>query len=305
MSGVIVANEPTSRPSGQRNVDANPPRPLDSSHTPPPLVVIDSTGGWARWFTDIRLYRGALYSLAWRNVRSRYKQAALGMSWAVIQPALQVGVFTVLFGMIARVPSGDVPYPVFALAGLLPWNLFARVVSDGSQSLVTNQHIITKLFFPRIFLVLASGASAFLDAAVTAVLLVVLMLVYELGPGPGVWMAVPALLGLSTFAYGFAALLAAINARWRDVQHAVPFLIQIGLFLTPVLYPAVVVPLRVRWLAALNPLTGWIGLFRSSVLGSPLPSGEILAQSFAMSFLITILGFWYFARAERTIVDVV
>jgi lipopolysaccharide transport system permease protein len=270
-----------------------------------PLVTIDSTGGWTRWFADIRDYREALYSLAWRNVRSRYKQAALGMSWAFIQPAVQVGVFTVLFGMIARVPSGDVPYPLFALAALLPWNLFARIVSDGSQSLVANQHIITKLFFPRIFLVLAGGASAFLDAAVAAFLLVVFMIGYKMPPGSTVWMVIPALAGLSVFAYGFAALLAAINARWRDVQHTVPFLLQIGLFLTPVLYPPVVVPQRVRWLAALNPLTGWIGLFRASALGSPLPSTDVLAQSFAVSLFITIFGFWYFARAERTIVDVV
>lgn len=269
------------------------------------LFVIDSSAGWSQWFTDIHHYRGALYSLAWRNVRSRYKQAALGMSWAVLQPALQVGVFTVLFGMIARVPSGDVPYPLFALAALLPWNLFARIISDGSQSLVTNQHIITKLFFPRIFLVLSAGASAYLDAAVTAVMLGVLMVIYEVTPAASAWMAIPALLGLGVFAYGSAALLAAINARWRDVQHTVPFLLQIGLFLTPVLYPAVVVPLRVRWLAALNPLTGWIGLFRSSILGTPLPSADVLAQSFAVSSLITVFGFWYFARAERTIVDVV
>ena len=275
------------------------------SDRPLPTIVIDSSGGWSRWVADIRDYRGALYSLAWRNVRSRYKQAVLGMSWAFIQPAVQVGVFTVLFGMIARVPSGDVPYPLFALAALLPWNLFARIVSDGSQSLVSNQHIITKLFFPRIFLVLAGGASALLDAAVSALLLVVLMIGYAMPPGPAVWMVIPALAGLIVFAYGFAALLAAINARWRDVQHTVPFILQIGLFLTPVLYPPVVVPQRVRWLAALNPLTGWIGLFRASALGSPLPSADVLAQSFAVSLVITIFGFWYFARAERTIVDVV
>lgn len=270
-----------------------------------PLIVIDNSGSWSRWFADIRNYRGALYSLAWRNVRSRYKQAALGMSWAIIQPALQVGVFTVLFGIIAGVPSGEVPYPVFALAALLPWNLFARIMTDGSQALVINQHIITKLFFPRIFLVLAGGASAFLDAAITALLLAALMVAYDVGPGANIWMMLPAFIGLCLFAYGFAALLAAVNARWRDVQHAVPFLIQIGLFLTPVLYPAVIVPQRVRWLAELNPLAGWIGLFRSSALGTPLPDSAVLARSLAVSLVVTVFGFWYFARAERTVVDVV
>lgn len=292
-------------PASHAPSPVEPPEGSTSADRSDAVVVIDSSTHWSRWFADIRQYRGALYSLAWRNVRSRYKQAALGMSWALIQPAIQVGVFTVLFGMIARVPSGDVPYPLFALAGLLPWNLFGRIVSDGSQSLVTNQHIITKLFFPRIFLVLAGGASAFLDAAVTAVMLAVFMIVYEVAPGSTVWLVIPALIGLSTFAYGFAALLAAINARWRDVQHTVPFLLQIGLFLTPVLYPPVIVPQRVAWLAVLNPLTGWIGLFRSSVLGSPLPPTNILAQSMAVSAVTTLVGFWYFVRAERTIVDVV
>jgi lipopolysaccharide transport system permease protein len=227
------------------------------------------------------------------------------MSWALIQPVVQVGVFTVLFGIIARVPSDDVPYPLFALAALLPWNLFARVVSDGSQSLVTNQHIVTKLFFPRIFLVLAAGASAFLDAAVTAVMLALFMVAYRVAPGIDVWLVIPAFFGLTFFAYGFSALLAAVNARWRDVQHTVPFLLQIGLFLTPVLYPPLVVPQRFRWLAALNPLTGWIEVFRSSVLGRPLPATDVVLQSVAMSLVIAVFGFWYFARAERTMVDLV
>ena len=271
----------------------------------PATVVIDGSTRWSRWVADVSQYRGALYSLAWRNIKSRYKQAALGMSWALLQPVIQVGVFTVLFGMIARIPSGDIPYPLFALAGLLPWNLFARIVSDGSQSLVTNQHIITKLFFPRIFLVLAAGASAFVDAVVTAILLAAFMIVYRVAPGVNIALLLPAFLGLTLFTYGFSALLAAINARWRDVQHTVPFILQIGLFLTPVLYPPLVVPERVRWIAALNPLSGWIGIFRSSVLGTPLPPSSVLTQSMTVSIVVTLIGFWYFARAERTIVDVV
>ena len=297
----------TIEPARESSPPVTPPdtaRPRVASGEPP-VVVIDGSTQWSRWLGDVRQYRGALYSLAWRNVRSRYKQALLGMSWALIQPAIQVGVFTVLFGIIARVPSGDVPYPLFALAALLPWNLFARIVGEGSQSLVTNQHIITKLFFPRIFLVLAAGASAFIDAAVTGVMLGGFLIAYGVLPGPTVWLLLPAFIGLALFAYGFAALLAAINARWRDVQHVVPFLVQIGLFLTPVLYPALIVPERLRWLAALNPLTGWIGLFRSSVLGLALPAATVLIQSIAVSLAITLLGFWYFARAERTIVDVV
>jgi lipopolysaccharide transport system permease protein len=301
---VTTTIEPASKPSAPVEGGAETGgRRADGAELP--LVIIDASPQWSRWVADVRQYRGALYSLAWRNVRSRYKQALLGMSWALIQPAIQVGVFTVLFGIIARVPSADVPYPLFALAALLPWNLFARIVSDGSQSLVANQHMITKLFFPRIFLVLAAGASAFIDAAATALMLAGLMIAYGVALGANAWVVVPAFIGLVFFAYGFAALLAAFNARWRDVQHVVPFGLQIGLFLTPILYPTVIVPERFRWLVALNPLTGWIALFRASILGAPLPTANVILQSVGVSLAITLLGFWYFARAERTIVDVV
>jgi lipopolysaccharide transport system permease protein len=227
------------------------------------------------------------------------------MSWALIQPIVQVGIFTVLFGVIARIPTEDVPYPVFALAALLPWNLFAKLVSDGAQSLVTNQHIVTKLFFPRIFLVLAAGASAFIDAAVTAAMLIVFMVAYGVALGPVAWIVLPAFVGLVLFSYGFAALLAAVNARWRDVQHTVPFLLQVGMLATPVVYPAHLLPERWSWIATFNPMTGWVTLFRSGLLGTPLPETGLLVQSCGISLLVAAFGFWYFARAERTVVDVV
>lgn len=289
--------------------------PLPKQETPRPtpdaravassVTLIDGRTRWKNWWDDIVEYRGALYSLAWRNVRSRYKQALLGMAWALIQPAVQVGVFTVLFGIVARVPSGGVPYPLFALAGLLPWNFFNKAVLEGSQSLVTNQHIITKLFFPRLYLVLASGASAVLDALVTAVMLVAFLLHYQVAPTPRVWLLLPAIAGLAFFSFGFSALLAAVNARWRDVQHAVPFMIQIGLFVTPVIYPVSIVPERWQWAAALNPLTSWIGMFRAAIIGGPPPDRAPLITSIAVSLVLAVFGFWYFNRAERTIVDVV
>jgi lipopolysaccharide transport system permease protein len=286
-------------------VSRNPPSATPVDERELPVTMIDGSGSWTRWWGDVRLYRGALYSLAWRNVRSRYKQAVLGMSWALIQPIVQVGVFTVLFGIIARVPTGEVPYPVFALAALLPWNLFAKLVSDGAQSLVTNQHIVTKLFFPRIFLVLAAGASAFIDAAVSAAMLIIFMVVYDVPVGPNAWVVVPAFVGLVLFSYGFAALLAAVNARWRDVQHTVPFLLQIGMLATPVVYPVTILPEQWRWIATFNPMTGWVSLFRAGLLGTPLPETALLLQSGGMALLLAFLGLWYFTRAERTVVDVV
>lgn len=269
------------------------------------VTVIDGKARWQRWWVDLVEYRGALYSLAWRNIRSRYKQAALGMAWALIQPAIQVGVFTVLLGVIGRVPSGGVPYPVFALAGLLPWNAFSKVVTDGSQSLVTNQHIITKLFFPRIYLVLASGASAMVDAVVTFAMLCGFGVYYDVPITTGALLLIPAFAGLVFFSLGFAALLAAMNARWRDVSHAVPFLLQIGLFVTPVIYPTSLIPDRWHWVAAVNPLTGWIALFRAAAIGTPLPDSSTLVVSIVLSVALATFGLWYFTRAERTIVDVV
>lgn len=270
-----------------------------------PVVVIDGHAPWRRWVADLAFYSGALRSLAWRNVRSRYKQAALGASWALIQPLVQVGVFTVLFGMLAGVPSGNVPYPLFALVGLLAWNLFAKIVSDGSVSLVANQHIITKLYFPRIYLVMASGASALIDALVTLGLVAALMAWYGVAPTGATLLVIPVMLGVLLVSYGAAALLAAMNARWRDIQHAVPFMIQIGLFVTPVVYQNSFVPERWRWLLALNPMTGFVETLRAVTLGQALPATPILATSFGVAILTMVAGLWYFRRTEAIIVDVV
>ena len=268
-------------------------------------LIIDTSTPWARWCRDLLMYRGALYSLAWRNVRSRYKQAALGISWAVVQPLVQTGVFTVFFGILAGIPSGDVPYPAFALAGLVPWNLFQKVTTEGAASLVTNQNLITKLYFPRIYLVLASGASALIDAAVGIALLVALMIWYSLAPGLAVLVAIPALLGVALLAFGTAALLGSLNARWRDIQHAVPFALQVGLFVTPVIYQSSFVPERWQWILALNPLTGLLEVFRSATLGVPLPAAHVLLLSGTVSILMVVFGVWQFTRSEATIVDVV
>jgi lipopolysaccharide transport system permease protein len=292
----------------------SPPRTLSGPSgavTPGPgekprdLIVIDGSAHWSRWWADLYLYRGAFQSLAWRNLRSRYKQATLGMLWAVLQPAVQVGVFTLVFGILAKVPSEGVPYPLFALAGLLPWNLFARVMADGAVSLVANQGIITKLFFPRIYLVLAAGASAMLDALITLTLLIAAMFYFGVAPGPSILLAFPALLGVLLLSYGLAALLSAINARWRDVQHTLPFLLQIGLFVTPVLYRSTFIPERFQWMVELNPLTGLIEIFRASVLGLPMPDSRVLALSLASSVVMIVLGVWAFRRSEAAIVDVI
>jgi lipopolysaccharide transport system permease protein len=278
---------------------------VDRSEDTLPVVVIDGSAHWKRWWADLYVYRGALYSLASRNIRSRYKQAGLGMLWAIIQPAVQVAVFTLLFGMVAKVPSGGVPYAVFALCGLLPWNAFAKILSDGAIALSANQALISKVFFPRVYLVLAAGASAIVDVLVRVVLLAIAMFAIGVVPSPRAWLAVPALAGVMLLAFGLAALLAAVNARWRDVQHTIPFLLQIGLFVTPVLYRDSLLPANWRWIAGVNPLAGLIEVFRSSVLGLPLPDSRLLATSFAVAVGAVALGAWYFTRVEASVVDVV
>lgn len=270
-----------------------------------PTVVIDGEAHWRRWFADLALYRGALRSLALRNVRSRYKQATLGMSWALLQPLVQVGVFTVVFGVLANVPSAGIPYPLFALPGLILWNLFSRIVGDGAISLVANQSLITKLFFPRIYLVVAASASALIDAVVSFGLLVAVMIFFGHAPGTTVWLVVPALLGVLMLSYGMAALLSSINARWRDVQHTIPFALQVGLFVTPVLYQNTLIPERWRWLIALNPMTGYIEVFRAAVLDLPLPGSRTLLMSLGVSVAVIIFGVWSFRRSEASVVDVV
>jgi lipopolysaccharide transport system permease protein len=270
-----------------------------------PRIVIDRTASWRQWFADLGSYRAALYSLSLRNLRSRYKQATLGIAWAVIQPVLQVAVFTVVFSRIAAIDSQGIPYPLFALAGLLPWNVFAKIMNDGSTSLVINQHIITKLFFPRVYLVFAAGTSAVVDAAVGMVLLAVLMGVYGLAPSAGALLALPVLAGVMLLAFGLSALLAAVNARWRDVQHTIPFLLQIGLLVTPIVYPPSTLSARWQWLLAINPLTAVVAAFRSAVFGLPLPDSRTMLTSVAVCLASVVIGLWYFRRAERTIVDIV
>lgn len=268
-------------------------------------MIIEPRRSWSRWWLDFLQYRGALWSLVLRNIRSRYKQAVLGVAWALLQPLLQIAVFTLVFGVVARVPTGQVPYPVFALAGLIPWNLFSRIVSEGATSLVVNQHIISKLFFPRIYLVLAVGSSAILDAALSVALLIAVMIWYGVTPNATVVLALPTFAGVLIAAFGIAALLAALNARWRDIQHVLPLLLQLGLFVTPVAYDASIFPPSHNWLVAFNPLAGLIELFRSSLLGQPLPDAATITTSLIVCAGVAVGGLWLFARSEARIVDVV
>lgn len=213
-------------------------------------------------------YRELLFFLVWRDVKVRYKQTALGVLWILLQPVLSTVVFTVLFGILLNVPSDGVPYPVFALAGLLPWNYFAGSLTRSSQSLVGSANLITKVYFPRLIIPISGVASGLVDFVVAFGVLAVLMVVYGIVPGAAL-LYLPGFLLLALItALGFGLWLSALNVRYRDINYLVPFLVQIWMYVTPVIYGSSLVPERFRWLLGLNPMTGVVEGFRWALLGN-------------------------------------
>lgn len=270
-----------------------------------PWVVIDA--GRARPLVDpaeLWRYRDLLYFLTRRDVAVRYKQTALGILWAVIQPAASMAVFTVFLGRLAGVPSDGVPYPVFAYLGLLPWTYFAGAVGRGAGSLVGNAHLLTRVYFPRILVPLSATVAALVDFALALGLLGGLLAWYRLPPAASALLLAPLTLIMAAAAAGVGMWLGALNARYRDVQHAVPFLMQLWMFATPVVYPASIVPERWRPLLALNPMCGLIEAWRSAVLGRPIDWAS-LGISTASALGLAALGLWQFQRMQRTFADVV
>jgi lipopolysaccharide transport system permease protein len=254
---------------------------------------------------DVWAYRELLYFLAWKDLKLRYKQTVLGAGWALVQPLSTMVVFTVFFGRLGGLPSDGLPYPVFTYAALLPWTLFAYVLTQSSQSIVAHQDLVTKVYFPRLLIVLAPLGVGLVDFGIAFALLLAMMLWYGLVPGPAV-LAVPFLVALAALtAVAVGLWLAAANARYRDVRHALPFVTNLWLFASPVAYPASLVPERWRWLYGLNPMAGVIEGFRWALLGGGAPPTPLVVASSAMTLLLLVGGLAYFARLERTFADVV
>ncbi|MDX1616044.1 MAG: ABC transporter permease [Candidatus Promineifilaceae bacterium] len=275
-----------------------------------PITVIEPSGGWlALQLNRIWQYRELLYFLVWRDIKVRYKQTLLGVLWIVLQPLISMAVFTVLFGYLMQVPSGDVPYPVFVYAGLLPWNYFASALTRASTGLVNNAHLITKVYFPRLIIPLASVTSSLLDFAISLGVYMVLMVAFGVSPAPtSVYLPGFLLLAVVT-ALGFGLWLGAFNVRYRDVNYVVPYLIQLWLYLTPVIYPVTFIPEQFRWILALNPMTGVVEGFRWAVLGPQLsdaqPPSELFLVSLIIAVLVLVSGAIYFRRTERTFADII
>ena len=251
-------------------------------------------------------YRELLWFLALRDIKVRYKQTLLGAAWAILQPFLTMVVFSIVFGRFAAIPSEGAPYPVFVYCGLLPWQLFAYALTQSSASLVTNQRLITKVYFPRLVVPLASLLCGLVDFAVALPVLLGMMLYYGITPPSAAIAAVPLFIILALLTALAAGLwLSAMNAVYRDVQYAVPFLTQFWLFITPVAYPASLVPERFRWLFGLNPMAGVVEGFRWALLGKARPDVALLALSSAAVVALLLGGLFYFRRMEREIADLV
>ena len=246
--------------------------------------------------------RELLYFLVWRDVKVRYKQTVLGIAWSVLQPFLTMVVFTIFFGRLAKVPSDGVPYPLFSLAALVPWTYFATAVTNGSSSLVGNQHLIAKVYFPRVLVPLTAVVMPAVDLAVSFGMLVVLMAWYHVVPTASM-LLLPLYVALGALtAFAVTLWTSALSVRYRDVRYVLPFLIQIWLFVTPVAYPASMVPERWRLLYALNPMASVVEGFRNSLLGTPAP-GAMVAVAVVVVAAALVSGAAYFRSVEGSIVD--
>lgn len=270
------------------------------------VVVIRPSSGFVPLnLRELWEYRELLYFFTWRDVKVRYKQTVLGVAWAVIQPIFMMLIFTLFFGRLAKIPSDGLPYPIFAFTALLPWQLFSRALTDASTSLVANERLITKAYFPRLLVPASAVMASFVDFAIALVLLVGLMLFYGIVPTMAV-LTLPLfiLLALMT-ALGVALWLSALDAQYRDVRYTLPFLTQFWLFATPVVYPASLVPEEWRLLYGLNPMTGVVEGFRWALLGKGGGMEPMLAVSVIASMAIFVGGLYYFSRMEKNLADVV
>jgi lipopolysaccharide transport system permease protein len=254
---------------------------------------------------EIWHYRELLYFLMWRDIRVKYKQTALGIIWALLQPVALMAIFSVFLGTYAKVPSAGTPYPLMVLAGLLPWQLFSHALSESSNSVVASERLITKVYFPRVLIPAAAAGAAIPDFCIGFLVLLGLLPYYGV---PITWrlIAVPLFVALALLvAFAVGLWLSALNVQYRDVRHAIGFLIQAWMFVTPVVYPLSVVPQRWRHLYALNPMVGVIEGFRRCVVEQqPFPWRIILVSVLAM-IVVLIGGLYYFRRMEQTFADVI
>src|SRR5580700_8387902 len=271
----------------------------------PVMRITPPTRWWILPFGELWDFRELVYFFVWRDIKIRYKQTAIGAAWAILQPFLTMLVFTLFFGTLAHIPSEGLPYPIFYYSALLPWMYFAAALQNATNTIVENQRLITKVYFPRLDLPLSSVLSGLVDFGISFLMFVAMMIYYGIRPGWAL-LVLPVFLLLSVLtALGVGLWLSALNAIYRDVRYVVPFLVQFWMFASPVAYPSSLVPAKWRWLYGLNPMAGVIEGFRWSLAGSGDPPGRMLLVSSATVLAVLVGGLMYFQKMETTVADVV
>ncbi len=283
-----------------------PPPDSEVKLTPLPATVITPPSGWTSLeLRELWRYRELLYFLIWREIKVRYKQTVLGAPWAIIKPFVTMVVFSVFFGNLLGVPSDDIPYPIFSYVALVPWNFFAGGMGHAAGSLVGNAHLLTKVYFPRLVIPVAAVLSGLIDFLPAFLVLLGMMLVYGIMPTINmIWLPVFMLPALAT-ALGAGFWLSALNVQFRDVGHIVPFLTQVWLFATPIIYPSSLLTGPLKALYTLNPMVGVVEGFRWALLGTDAPSGSTVLLSGAVALALLVSGAYYFRRMENHFADVV
>jgi lipopolysaccharide transport system permease protein len=273
--------------------------------TTEPLVVIQPTGNWRLISPrDLWAYRELLFFLTWRDVKVRYKQTALGAAWAILQPLFMMIIFTIFFGRLAGVDSAGIPYPLFALAGLVPWTFFSNSITASGNSLVGSANLITKVYFPRLIVPAAAMLAGLVDFALAFLLFCVLMIYYGVAPTAQVLFLPVLVLMTALFALGVGTWMAALNVKYRDVRFALPFLIQLWLFLSSVILPSSALPQKWRWVLLFNPMSGLIEGYRSALFGLPF-DWRAIGVAAVITVVVMVYSIYSFARVERNFADII
>ena len=276
---------------------------LDQKIPDIPVILVKPSHGWASLnLRDLWIYRELVYFMTWRNLKVRYKQTLLGAFWAILRPFLSMVVFSIFFGGLAQVPSDNIPYPIFSYSGLLPWELFSVALVHASQSLVQSSNMITKIYFPRIILPLASVLSGLVDFLIAFVVLLGMMLYYKITPTAAVWTLPLFLLLALVTGLGVSLWLSAMNVMYRDINYILPFLNQLWMYITPIVYSSTLVPVEWQYVYAINPMAGVVQGFRWALLGTN-PPGPMLWVSVAVAIGLLISGMFYFRRMEHIFAD--
>jgi len=269
-------------------------------------VILRPSKGWLGLdLPEIWRYRELIYFLTWRDIKVRYKQAALGVGWALLQPLLNTLISTVIFGVLLDVPSDGLPYPVFVLAALMPWHLFSTSLQKSSISLVGNANLLTKIYFPRLIIPLASVLAVLVDFAISFFVLIIMMLAYRIYPTVNILWVIPLILLAVLAALAVGLWLSALNVQYRDVQHIVPFIVQIWMYASPIVYPIETIPAGIwRTIYGFNPMVGVIQGFRWALFNGAAPDLTMLVSIITVIVLF-ITGLFYFRKMEKTFADIV